>query len=1067
MNKNIRNPMRFKGYFNYEDVSALLTRNSKHRLKLVRHLMSIWLSIGGRTRSSVYTCTSVMINRIYIIRKHQGLKGVTNYLKVNGVVLQQYLGGHVEKDLTLLKVRVSRTRKGLPRIIPILWRQRLMNDPMLIRYILSIFALFRVLVYASPVNLATIIKPGSYTLEWLKPSYVGKFFKAIKLFKIVPRAFGDRFVTTERSKIFPILTSISLVPEPYERNGNSKIFPILTKGPTTVLPHEWSSAQSSVKRAAALITRDTELWTSLQALALRINGEAANLLNNLYSIAGEDPKLPLPAEYQSLTLGKLGLKQEPAGKMRVFAMVDPFTQWVLNPLHKFIFKLLRRLPMDGTFNQSKPLMRMNKFKQLYSLDLTAATDRLPVAIQEMLIDYIIPGYAKHWSNVLVNRDYKVPKLKTTVRYAVGQPMGALSSWAMLALTHHFIVQMAAWRSGLVPEGTLFKDYALLGDDIVIGNRKVMIAYLSILENIGVECGLHKSIISHSGTALEFAKQTWYKNQNVSPISLRELSGALYSISNLVAYSNKYSISLPRIVKIAGFGYNVLGGLNKPFSKLNQQVRNIILTLLIPTNPNSLENFFGRSSLTKFSLDLSRTETFKLYIIDLLKDLEIRLNNFVTEVESGKYRGMCKDWTEPLIDYGDEVAPKQGFTDFTDWLKVKIKQNKTLVQFNLITPPEGMVAYLLNIQELNDVKTSVDTRKSTARFGIEPRNVVLWKKWQKAIKKYPMVTEVLPHEVKESNFVMMPLNVLISVLKQLPKYGLKSFSLLRNPMFKIFGTILPLGIFFIEFSTVVVSFIMVIGSILLIFFPEFGLMILGFFLSILGLEWYTFFLSGVNLTLGFEYGKTSLEWILYSPWCLVKFCSSIIWYFNYLIWMGMTSIFGFVGSLAFIKIWSLWTYISTDAPTLVGTFAFLGEQTAWSIAYLTAIGKHFLWLPISRLLETGSLVSSFFGLLPSIKEIFGFILSINSIPFLLLKMMGDSLLEFHSNIVSGVLERALGMDHILARPYLEPIFGRLVLASNGVDAFIRLILHGIGHTDNFIARIGLNTIEWIIKILFGL
>lgn len=27
-------------------------------------------------------------------------------------------------------------------------------------------------------------------------------------------------------------------------------------------------------------------------------------------------------------------------------------------------------------------------------------------------------------------------------YSVGQPMGALSSWAMLALTHHLIVQYA-------------------------------------------------------------------------------------------------------------------------------------------------------------------------------------------------------------------------------------------------------------------------------------------------------------------------------------------------------------------------------------------------------------------------------------------------------------------------------------------------------------------------------------------------------------------------------------------------------------------------------------------------
>lgn len=35
-----------------------------------------------------------------------------------------------------------------------------------------------------------------------------------------------------------------------------------------------------------------------------------------------------------------------------------------------------------------------------------------------------------------------------VRYSVGQPMGALSSWAMLAMVHHAIVQFSAFRAGV-------------------------------------------------------------------------------------------------------------------------------------------------------------------------------------------------------------------------------------------------------------------------------------------------------------------------------------------------------------------------------------------------------------------------------------------------------------------------------------------------------------------------------------------------------------------------------------------------------------------------------------------
>jgi len=39
-------------------------------------------------------------------------------------------------------------------------------------------------------------------------------------------------------------------------------------------------------------------------------------------------------------LGRLALKEEAAGKIRVFAMVDAFTQWALYPLHQLIMSTL-------------------------------------------------------------------------------------------------------------------------------------------------------------------------------------------------------------------------------------------------------------------------------------------------------------------------------------------------------------------------------------------------------------------------------------------------------------------------------------------------------------------------------------------------------------------------------------------------------------------------------------------------------------------------------------------------------------------------------------------------------
>jgi len=45
-----------------------------------------------------------------------------------------------------------------------------------------------------------------------------------------------------------------------------------------------------------------------------------------------------PEIRENLCLGRLALKEEGAGKVRVFAIADVVTQSVLEPLHKWIFK---------------------------------------------------------------------------------------------------------------------------------------------------------------------------------------------------------------------------------------------------------------------------------------------------------------------------------------------------------------------------------------------------------------------------------------------------------------------------------------------------------------------------------------------------------------------------------------------------------------------------------------------------------------------------------------------------------------------------------------------------------
>jgi hypothetical protein len=103
----------------------------------------------------------------------------------------------------------------------------------------------------------------------------------------------------------------------------------------------------------------------------------------------------------------------------------------------------------------RPLLRLQKHfypgkvkgRTFASIDLSAATDRLPVSLQESLLKILLKNkvpdsalFAEAWRSILVDRRYSVGLSseikkgvelpKTTpkdVIYAVGQPMGALSS----------------------------------------------------------------------------------------------------------------------------------------------------------------------------------------------------------------------------------------------------------------------------------------------------------------------------------------------------------------------------------------------------------------------------------------------------------------------------------------------------------------------------------------------------------------------------------------------------------------------------------------------------------------
>jgi len=234
-------------------------------------------------------------------------------------------------------------------------------------------------------------------------------------------------------------------------------------------------------------------------------------------------------------LGKLSFKIEPAGKVRVFAMVDVWTQSALKPLHDCLFRFLKTLPNDGTFDQEASFKRAKEkaveFGCSFGYDLSAATDRLPLSLQIQILNSVFgEGVGTSWGTLLVDRDYVISSrdqerfhLDTpSLRYKVGQPMGALSSWAMLAITHHFIVQFCARKVGVTRGSDWFGAYELLGDDIVLFDAKVADLYSRVMHALGVSINKSKSVLSPNKPVVEFTKRFSVGTLELSPYSFRHI-----------------------------------------------------------------------------------------------------------------------------------------------------------------------------------------------------------------------------------------------------------------------------------------------------------------------------------------------------------------------------------------------------------------------------------------------------------------------------------------------------------------------------------------------------------------
>jgi hypothetical protein len=220
------------------------------------------------------------------------------------------------------------------------------------------------------------------------------------------------------------------------------------------------------------------------------------------------------------------------GKTRVIAILDYWSQTALRPVHDFLFGVLRTIHQDMTFNQGSFVDHVGRWGQgatLYSIDLTAATDRFPVDVIALVLrGHFGQNFVQAWRDIMVGYPFMTPEGKE-VSYSVGNPMGAMSSWSSFALTHHFVVYVACVRLGMKWRSC---KYVVLGDDVLIGDPLLAEEYLAMLVALGVEVSSAKTYVSPH--MCEFAKRYLFEGEEVTPFPVSSVTSNLGDVSLLVS-----------------------------------------------------------------------------------------------------------------------------------------------------------------------------------------------------------------------------------------------------------------------------------------------------------------------------------------------------------------------------------------------------------------------------------------------------------------------------------------------------------------------------------------------------
>jgi len=463
----------------------------KFNLKVVAWLA---LSLSSREGGSMpVSACNKLITRLQDLNEHKGQQWTLEYMKSCRVILLSYLSG---KPVRLSGVAV--TGDGIPKVLGDLIPIIRGGSALAISLVLTVLYSTRSLKLGGPVDFASITQPCKGDVTNLA-MYAGSFWRELGYHPVTarPRSMRVSF-DTYRSKSGP--------------NGHA--------------------LATSFVDAQAL---PASLVASLETISGPQVGHLVRVAGN--SIVHRFLKmfLKIKVKTKNPVIRRLGVFKDKEAKMRVVGILDWYSQACLKPLHIYLANALKKVRQDCTFDQSHFRKSLKGAKVFYSVDLSSATDRFPLALIKQVLAAQLPSdYVEAWADVMVGYPFEFKGREFI--YATGNPMGAYSSFNSFALTHHYLIYYCCKVLG---KNWKVLPYALLGDDIVIGDSQVGDMYLSLIKNLGVDYSVAKTHTSEK--MFEFAKRLFYLGIEISPFpisALKECGKAYDMLTTLLYEQNK-------------------------------------------------------------------------------------------------------------------------------------------------------------------------------------------------------------------------------------------------------------------------------------------------------------------------------------------------------------------------------------------------------------------------------------------------------------------------------------------------------------------------------------------------